>query len=122
MSYHLEVDDHEAQMELDRLIAMPTGKMSALLNGELAVTYAKTNAFTHRETGSLAASEKIVKGAPEPHQWEGALHFGGPSAPKDVDYAIYERARGGMHDFLQPAIDSVPDWVAAIKTGLGRGV
>lgn len=120
MTNYVVIEDGEAQAELDRLIAMPTPKMSALLNGQLASTFAQTNAFTHVETGSLKESEKIEKTA-EPHEWEGQVRFGGPSTPKDVDYAIYERARGGSHDFLQPAIDSEPEWVAAIRAGLGRG-
>ena len=118
MTYYIVTDDHQAQAEFDRLIAMPTPKMSALLNGELSVIFAQTNLLTHVETGALKASEKIEKPTPEPMEWQGELHYGGPSTPKKVDYAIYERARGGTHDFLQPAIDSVPEFVFAIQTGL----
>ncbi len=120
MTYSISSDDSEAQREFDRLIAMPDPKMTGLLSAELESVYAATNAFTHRETGSLARSEKIEKPLAGPGQWEGRLEWGGPSAPKDVDYAIYERARGDDHDFVKPAIASEPEWIAAIKKGLGR--
>lgn len=120
MTYRIVSDDRQAQAEFDRLIAMPTPKMSALLDGMLAQTYAATNLATHVLTGALKASEKVEKDKPRLHQWEGQVRFGGPSVPKNVDYAIYERARGGDHDFLQPAIDSEPEWVTAIRLGLGR--
>lgn len=117
----MKVDDREMQAELDRLVRMPTPRMRGLLDGELRAVYEKTNVFTHVETGSLKRSERIEHPASVAlHNWEGALHFGGPSEPKEVDYAIYERARGGAHDFLMPAILSEPEWVVAIRLGLGR--
>lgn len=59
--------------------------------------------MVHVITGSLRASGRTssdVTGG----VWYGEITYGGPSSgyPNDpVDYADYERARGGEHDFLR---------------------
>lgn len=61
-----------------------------------------TQAAVHIITGSLKASGRTETDF-DGWTWEGAIVYGGPSggAPNDpVDYAIYELARGGTHDWF----------------------
>lgn len=66
---------------------------------------------TYTPTGSLANSgdhETEFDGG----VWTGTIRYGGESAPNDVDYAIFEMARGDIHDFfagLPTIFDHIPD-------------
>ena len=85
------------------------GKLEKLLSA----TFAATQAATHIITTSLKQSGKTDSdwdGA----NWEGHITYGGESTGpiSDVDYAIYEMARGGDHDFLRPAYEAEPAFEA----------
>jgi hypothetical protein len=57
---------------------------------------------TYVPTGSLRSSG-TTDVETTPARWEGTISYGGSSHgfPNDpVDYAIYEMARGGLHDFF----------------------
>lgn len=77
----------------------------------LAAAFAETQAATHVITGSLKASGKTESDFDD-DQWEGSISYGGvlwkapaPGPANDpVDYAIYEMARGGDHDFFGPLV------------------
>lgn len=66
-----------------------------------------TQARTHVITESLRASGKMETDY-DGRVWSGTIEYGGeltrppsPGPPADpVDYAIYEKARGGDHDFF----------------------
>lgn len=85
-------------------------KIVAKLEKILAEFYADTQARTHVITGSLKASG-IPDSDYDADKWEGSITYGGtlwrgpaPGPPNDpVDYAIYEMARGGDHDFFKEA-------------------
>lgn len=95
------VDDHEVTEELDRLDRIPTVEDQAKLDAVLVAGFKAMQADTHVRTGSLVSSEKME--SKDGHKkWEGQLSAGGPSTGVNnpVDYAIYEKARGGPHDFM----------------------
>lgn len=90
------------EMELQRLESHPTPHMLANLEDALSQVFAMTQAQVHVITGSLKGSGKTSSKADQ-NSWEGTIEYGGPSPgfPNNpVNYAIYERARGGTHDFL----------------------
>lgn len=84
----------------------PVGEMEVLFHA----AFEETQAATHIITGSLKASGHTDTDVSE-NAWTGQIIYGGPlfgvpapGPPNDpVDYAIYELARGGAHDFLAPA-------------------
>ncbi len=71
------------------------------LNGVLTAAYLDCEARAHVITGSLRASGRKDSDF-DGHDWTGTITFGGPSTGPNnpVDYAIYEMARGGSHDFF----------------------
>lgn len=83
----------------------PVGKLEEIL----AAAFVETQAATHILTGSLKASGKTDTDF-DGDVWEGSITYGGvlwrspfPGPANDpVDYAIYEMARGGDHDFFAP--------------------
>lgn len=82
-----------------------TVKLEALVQ----TAFAETQAATHIITGSLKASGKTETDMHD-DEWVGTIEYGGalwktpaPGPANDpVDYAIYEMARGGDHDFFAP--------------------
>lgn len=82
-----------------------TGPLTRVLQDAFADTQARVaspmnpHVPTYEPTGSLFNS-----GHTDTHfdgeVWIGEIIYGGESAPNDVDYAIYEMARGGIHDFF----------------------
>lgn len=79
---------------------------------------AQMKGATHIETGSLESSEK----ADADHRgalWSAEIQAGGVSTGvhNPVDYAIYEQARGGAHDFTLPLNALDPFWVEAVEQG-----
>lgn len=103
--------------ELDRLEAMPTPKMVAGLETVLEIGLQSTRAKVHIDTGALSQSGKS-KSKTTTNQWSGAFSFGAPE--KGVDYAIYEKARGGHHDFMNGVHVLRALFKAAILKGLRR--
>jgi len=102
MSVRFGVDDSEAMAEFDRLLHM--GFATTAHERVLARQYALGQMVTHVITGSLRGSEDIDseyrRGV-----WKGRISWGGPSpgnVNNPVDYAVYEAARGGNHDFRAP--------------------
>lgn len=103
MGATVRVNAQQVFRELDRLGNL--GQVTLACEQVLARQFQATQTAVHIDTGSLKNS-----GAPESsnvaHRWEGRIVYGGPSEgfPNDpVDYAVYERARGGLHDFRAPA-------------------
>lgn len=102
MSVRFTVDDRDQDAEFDRLTDM--GRATTDLEHILALQFSAGQAAVHVITGSLRGSETIdsdmVAG-----RWTGTISFGGaaPGFENDpVDYAVYEAARGGRHDFTIP--------------------
>lgn len=117
------VDLDEILKELDRLGGPPSFKVTHELEAVLQAAFLETQAATHIITGSLKASGTTSSDFTDDRVWEGEITYGGqlhrsaaPGPPNDpVDYAIYEMARGGLHDFFAglPAFD--PAWERAIE-------
>jgi hypothetical protein len=105
--------------ELDRITDLPNGEMKGLLDAVLASAFAATQEDVHVETGSLKSSGRTETHSSE-HGWHGEIHYGGPSAGVNnpVDYAIYEKRRGGAHDFFAPLAVFDDAFAEAIKEGL----
>lgn len=84
---------------------------TVLLEGVLQEAFADTQAATHVITGSLKASGKTDSDM-DNDEWYGTIEYGGslwsvpsPGPAKDpVEYAVYEMARGGDHDFFGPLV------------------
>jgi hypothetical protein len=94
-------------------------KSTSLLEALLSAAFADTQVRTHVISGSLKASGKTESDF-DGNVWSGKIEYGGvlfkapvPGPPRDpVDYAIYEMARGGSHDFFGglPAFEEkIPD-------------
>lgn len=105
-SVKLSVDGlDEAQRELDRIKRIPLNAIGDL--EKLASSaFGATQAAVHIITGSLKLSGKLSTNF-DGKSWDMQITYGGaaPGAVFDpVRYAIYERARGGAHDFMAPIL------------------
>lgn len=112
----------EARGDMQRL-SKPPLKTLAALETLLKEAYTATQAATHIITASLKASGKTSSDF-DGATWEASLTYGGaaPGAVNDpVDYAIYERARGGAHDFMAPAFALEPEFEAVINKHFTSG-
>ena len=91
----------------------PPFKLIAQLEKQLAATFTATQAATHVITSSLKWSGKTSSDF-DGKSWTGEISYGGPSTGVNnpVDYALYEMARGGAHNFLAPAEASEPAFEA----------
>jgi hypothetical protein len=108
--------------DLKRLGGPPGFKVVGALEAVLQLAFLETQAATHIISGSLKASGTTSTDTTNDWVWEGEISYGGqlhrspfPGPPNDpVDYAIYEMARGGDHDFFAglPGFDSA--WQHAI--------
>lgn len=107
----------DADRAIARLENMPTPEMTAKLDALFEASFAEAEARVHILSGSLKASGKESTSSGD-NQWEGEMRWGGPSAPHEVDYAIYEKARHGAHDWLaeMPGYDHA--YVALIREAL----
>lgn len=105
---------------LEKWSHAPTPKGVAALEAVLNTGLGLVKTATHVETGSLKSSETAESERRPPHDWEGTITAGGPSTGVNnpVDYAIYEKRRGGDHDFFEPLDGLTPLWVDAMKKGL----
>jgi hypothetical protein len=112
-------DYSEMERELDRLDHVPNFKDKKLLDGVLLSGYTETQIDVHVRTGSLKSSGKQDS---ETHGkvWKGTISYGGPSAGVNnpVKYAIYEKARGGAHDFMKNLHLTHSEFIEAIKEAL----
>lgn len=103
--------------DLEKLGGPPSFKVTHALEAALKAAFLDTQAATHVITGSLLSSGRTSSDFTDDRVWEGEITYGGslyrgvtPGPPNDpVDYAIYEMARGGIHDFFGglPAFDPV---------------
>jgi hypothetical protein len=111
-------DYSDMYAELDRIGSMPTPGMVANLDGVLKLGFESTRAVVHVDTGRLKASgkskSKVSKG-----DWQGQFSFPAVNN-EEVTYGIYERKRGGAHDFFAGVFALKPLFKAAILKGLRR--
>lgn len=120
---HLSSDYSDIDKELDRVAGMPSPKAKIFLDAVLKEAFTESQASVHVITGSLKSSGKSKSDTNKAtHDWEGEFQFGGPSAGVNnpVDYAIYEKRRGGEHDFMANTTLLNSKWVAALLKGLSK--
>lgn len=89
--------------EIGRVGGEPSFRVIAKLEETLAENFAMTQERVHVITGSLKLSGFTDSHwDPESYGWTGTIIYGGASTGPNnpVDYAIYEMARGGEHDFM----------------------
>ena len=111
--------------EVDRAMTglLNVGPVLADCEDALDVQYAAGQAAVHVITGSLRGSERATSTYTN-GVWQGEVAFGGPSPgkPNDpVDYAVYEMAKGGPHDFRDPIIARSRMYRRALVRHLKRG-
>ena len=94
----------------------PPVKTIFRLEQALARGFAGTQAATHVITSSLKWSGTTTSHF-DGDTWEGTVTYGGPSTGVNnpVEYAIYERQRGGDHDFMAPLQQTEVDMAWVIK-------
>lgn len=92
-------DYSDLDKEFDRISSMPTLKMSAALGAVLDAGFKTARANVHVDTGRLKASgKKSTESSKAASKWSGEFSFGDEA--QGVDYAIYEKERGGEHNFF----------------------
>lgn len=104
MSVRFDVDLSSAGRELDRLARGPAPRIVLGLESVFLAAFQETQQIVHVITGSLRGSGKPETSF-DGEAWEGTVFYGGasPGFPNDpVNYAIYELARGGSHNFFGP--------------------
>jgi hypothetical protein len=120
MAIFIQGDYGEIERELERLDNALDGSAERRLDAALETAFTATQQVVHIDTGSLRISgraESSMRG----DEWEGTITYGGvaPGAVNDpVEYAGYERDRGGSHDFLRtlPMYDDL--FEAAVRDAL----
>jgi hypothetical protein len=109
-----ELDD--MYYEVDRLSRGPA--YSDLLDFEIVLQdqFQASQRAVHVQTRSLKMSGKSSFNSTK-DKWEGEITYGGPSGGifDPVDYAEYERERGGLHDFLAPVERLSREYIAAMR-------
>ena len=100
----------------------PPLKTIFALEQSLKRGFMATQAATHVITSSLKWSGTTTSNF-DNDEWEGTVSYGGPSTGVNnpVEYAIYERQRGGAHDFMAPLAVTEVEMDAIIKKGLDNG-
>lgn len=120
---HITSDFSEIDRELDRLTRLPSAHTKELLDDVLHAGFKATQAEVHVITGALKASGKEESSVNKVAEvWEGEITYGTPGDGGPVDYAIYEKARGGGssgdHDFMRPLKALDPAFRAAMKKAM----
>lgn len=112
----IEVHSKLVEAELERLEDGPGIRDLIRFEAVLAAQYTATQAAVHIDTTSLKNSGKQSSSHNRTTDvWEGKITYGGPSRPiNPVDYAQYEQARGGSHDFMRPAVKLSPRYLTEI--------
>lgn len=105
---------HEIEYAKNKL-GKPGFKLVGALEAVLKAAFLDTQARTHVITGSLKASGTTSSDF-DGDDWHGQIKYGGASTGPNnpVDYAIYEMARGGDHDFFGNLPAFEPQFEAAI--------
>lgn len=120
MGDHIRIKSDYSHLDrlLDKVGSAPTAKGVQALEAMNRLALTEMQLSTHVDTSSLRFSEKESSEEGR-NSWTGTLTAGGSTlGPKaDVDYAIYEKARGGEHDFTASQALLAPAWAAAVMKG-----
>ncbi len=97
---NIQSDYSDMDAELDRIGNMPTPTMQVGLEAVLDVGFETARAIVHVDTGKLKGSgKKKSKTRKTLGDWVGEFSFPAKN-DEGTSYGIYERERGGAHDFL----------------------
>lgn len=90
-------------------------KTTGRLEGVLSSAFAETQALVHILTASLKLSGKTSTSF-DGKVWEGQISYGGksPGVNDPVDYAVYEMARGDVHDWFRTLPSFYDQFEAAV--------
>lgn len=107
--------------EFDRLEKLPSAKTTMALDVILQAGFKITQTDVDIQTTSLKWSGK-TKLSTDIDKWTGEISYGGLSigVNNPVTYAIYEKARGGGHDFFLHLPSLHDRYVKAILKGLSK--
>lgn len=117
---HIQSDYSDMFAELDRIESMPNTAMRAGLDAVLEVGFETARAKVHVDTGRLKGSgKKSSKTRKAAAEWEGQFSF--PAVNDEgTTYGMYERERGGAHDFFSATYLLKSLFRAALVKGLRR--
>jgi hypothetical protein len=112
----IELIDDGIFKEIDRLSEGLSLEDRMRFEAILVRQFQATQAAVHVITRSLKTSGKFNSEG-DSNSWKGEITYGGRSKGihNPVDYAEYERERGGAHDFLRPAQAMEAAYEAAIR-------
>lgn len=112
----IEIHSRLVEKELERLEDGPGIRDLLRFEAILASQFSATQARVHIDTTSLKNSGRQKSTMHRATSvWEGTITYGGRSRPiPEVKYAPYEQARGGSHDFMQPAVKLDKRYLRAI--------
>lgn len=117
MTLHIDGDVSLIEVDLEHLDRALDGKAVALLDTVLELAFEITQHDVHIDTTSLKGSGRHHSEVNRTTQtWSGMITYGGvTTGPKNpVNYAIYEKARGGTHDFFR-GLDALHEmFIAAV--------
>lgn len=92
----------EAATRARRMRRVVTPDLTAELDLALGSAFMDAQSRVPIESGSLRNSGRVEAHASEDgDRWVGAMVWGGPSAPHDVDYAIYAMGSQPENDWLR---------------------
>lgn len=103
IAYGLAVEGLDDQIdEVDRIGSPPTFETVGRLESVLRNAFLNTQARTHIITTSLKLSGRSSSDF-DGKTWQAGITYGGPSTGpiNPVEYAVYEMARGGEHNFFR---------------------
>lgn len=102
MPIYIEVEGIDNMIDAIERIETPSWRLTSRLQSAHRLTFLDVQGKTHVITGSLKLSETTSTDY-DGRTWEGHITAGGPSpGPNNpVNYAIYEMARGGEHNFFR---------------------
>lgn len=116
MSFYFELDLSPVERDMDKLKRLPGRRGKRILDNVLDNQTEMVQVNVHVETGSLKSTirneSKLAIS-----KWTGTISAGGPSlgVNNPVDYAIYEKRRGGDHDFMKIADKLHYQYINAIR-------
>jgi len=93
---------HRAELEARRIGKVLTKELTAELDLTTAAAFRDAQEKVPTKSRSLKNSGRSGSDVRDDGEtWIGYMAWGGPSAPHDVDYAIYVMANGGESDWLR---------------------
>lgn len=109
------IDDISGPPDFEVIGGLETAHAAAFADTQARVASPVNQHTDWFPTGSLKASARISTDF-DGKVWEGTITYGGPTTGPNnpVDYALYEAARGGVHDFFGGLAEILPLYEKAV--------